>query len=257
MDHHIHIIDIIKQFGPPKRPVVPKDWYIEVDNIIGILDKISSALNISFYLVDNTSQSFLYVSKNPLFLCGYTPEFVKNSGYKFYEKVVSYEDILFLSQINKAGFDFFYRQDVTDRENLVIEYNFELIHLNRTKNRINHKLFPLVLTEDGNIWLSLCIISLSLHEKNTLARIRNTVTNESYVFSPEKNDWEKVILVNLTKKELLVLQLAAQGCSNKIIAEKLSANLNTIKFHKKNLFNKFGTKNIIETIIKARIQGII
>jgi len=42
----------------------------------------------SVYLIDYYRQEFLYVSDNPLFLCGHTAKEVKELGYSFYLKYV-------------------------------------------------------------------------------------------------------------------------------------------------------------------------
>ena len=46
--------------------------------------------------------------------------------------------------------------------------------------------------------------------------------------------------LNLSKRELEVLQLMAEGLSNHEIAERLYVSLSTIKTHSRNLFDKLG-----------------
>lgn len=63
--------------------------------------------------------------------------------------------------------------------------------------------------------------------------------------------------LNLSKRELEVLQLMAQGLSNKEIAERLFVSLSTIKTHANNLFEKMGVERRTQAISRAKHLGII
>src|SRR6188508_3467144 len=106
----------------------------------------------SIYVINYEKMAFEYVSENPLFLCGYTPEEVLNMGYEFYFKNVPEADLELLNAINEAGFDFF--KDVPDKEKkqYSITYDFHLINKDGKHVLINHKLTPLFLTSNGKMW---------------------------------------------------------------------------------------------------------
>ncbi|MDI1265703.1 MAG: LuxR C-terminal-related transcriptional regulator [bacterium] len=53
----------------------------------------------------------------------------------------------------------------------------------------------------------------------------------------------------LTRRERDVLQLAATGCSNKEVAEKLGISYRTVEDHRSNIMHKLGLKNIAELLI--------
>jgi two-component system, NarL family, response regulator LiaR len=63
--------------------------------------------------------------------------------------------------------------------------------------------------------------------------------------------------LSLSKRELEVLQLMAQGLSNKEIAERLFVSLSTIKTHANNLFEKMGVERRTQAISRAKQLGII
>jgi two-component system, NarL family, response regulator LiaR len=63
--------------------------------------------------------------------------------------------------------------------------------------------------------------------------------------------------LGLSKRELEVLQLMAQGLSNKEIAQQLFVSLSTIKTHANNLFDKMGVERRTQAINKAKQLGII
>ena len=63
--------------------------------------------------------------------------------------------------------------------------------------------------------------------------------------------------LNLSKRELEVLQLMAEGLSNNEIAERLYVSLSTIKTHSRNLFDKLGVTRRTQAIDKAKKLFII
>lgn len=63
--------------------------------------------------------------------------------------------------------------------------------------------------------------------------------------------------LNLSKRELEVLQLMAQGLSNQEIADQLFVSLSTVKTHANNLFDKMGVERRTQAINRAKQLGII
>lgn len=63
--------------------------------------------------------------------------------------------------------------------------------------------------------------------------------------------------LNLSKREVDVLQLMAKGLSNQEIADRLFVSLSTVKTHSNNLFEKMGVKRRTQAIEHARQAGII
>ena len=56
----------------------------------------------------------------------------------------------------------------------------------------------------------------------------------------------------LTKRELEILKLIAEGHSNETIAEMLIRSLGTVKTHTSNIYSKLGVKNRTEAVARAR-----
>ena len=63
--------------------------------------------------------------------------------------------------------------------------------------------------------------------------------------------------LELSKRELEVLALMAEGHSNQEIAEKLFISLSTVKTHNQNLFEKLDVKRRIQAVEKARKLQLI
>lgn len=61
----------------------------------------------------------------------------------------------------------------------------------------------------------------------------------------------------LTKRERQVLQLAAEGCSNADMAEKMQISPRTVEVHRSNLIRKLGLRNQTDLIRYALKRGVI
>ncbi len=73
--------------------------------------------------------------------------------------------------------------------------------------------------------------------------------------SPPKE--EKDDQLQLTKRELEVLSLVAQGKSNQEIADELFISIRTVDGHKTNLITKTGSKNIVALLIYAIRNNLV
>lgn len=190
----------------------------------------------ALYIIDYHKRGFLYVSGNPLFLCGEKPGDVEKMGYEFYQKYVMPKDLPMLLEINTADFNFYYEIDGYDRLNYFISYDFHLIHPNGRQILINHKLTPLVLDREKNIWLALCVVKPSTAKNSGNIFITGGGKRGVYHYDLKKQEWEKVPGLRLSLKEKEILLLSTQGYSTDEIARELSVTSATIKFHRKNIF---------------------
>jgi DNA-binding CsgD family transcriptional regulator len=85
------------------------------------------------------------------------------------------------------------------------------------------------------------------------------VEKEVYVTRNENFIPDTALLshLELSKRELEVLDLMAQGHSNQEIAGKLSVSLSTIKTHNQNLFQKLDVKRRTQAVEKAKRLKLI
>ncbi len=72
----------------------------------------------------------------------------------------------------------------------------------------------------------------------------------------ERND-QAIAALGISGRECEVLGLLAEGCSNKIIARRLTISPNTVKTHVSRLFEKLQAANRTEAIAKARELAIL
>ena len=83
-------------------------------------------------------------------------------------------------------------------------------------------------------------------------RIAQTLANEHiHVLRGETSKTE------LTEREHEVLKLLAEGCSNRLIAERLFIAETTVKGYVSNLLDKLGVESRLQAVIRATENGLI
>lgn len=211
----------------------------------------------SIYIIDYQKKGFEYVSDNPLFLCGHTSEEVKEMGYAFYFKYVTKPDLELLLKINTAGFDFYEKLPVEERLSYTISYDFNIKNQEHKTILINQKLTPLFLNKDGKVWKAICIISLSTAQNSGNVEIYKQGDNKIYIYDLEGGFWKTEDKITLTSREKEILQYSARGFKINEIAETIFVSPDTVKFHRKKLFDKLEVANITEAISFATNNKLI
>ncbi|MDR3140872.1 MAG: LuxR C-terminal-related transcriptional regulator [Tannerellaceae bacterium] len=224
--------------------------------MIDSFDAISRLVCKSLYVIDYYKKKFLYVSTNPLFLCGYSAEEVLKLDYLFYLKHVPEQEQVMLTEINRAGFEFYGKIPIEGKLDYTISYNFHLM-TDKKEILINHKITPICLADDGKIWLAACIVSLPTQNMTENIEIHKINEATTWKYSLESHSWTEKKGINLSERERDILSLSAQGYIMKDIADRLCLSLDTIKFHKRNLFVKLEVKSITEAIAFAQNHKLI
>ena len=62
--------------------------------------------------------------------------------------------------------------------------------------------------------------------------------------------------MGLTRREREILQLIAEGSTNKDVAKELSLSINTVNFHRKNMMKKLDIHNQADLVRYALKEGI-
>ena len=244
-------------FIPDNEIRLPEELdYSRVDEYIHSAEAFSRASYQSVYIIDYFRQNFLYVSPNPMFLCGLSPERVKDLGYQFYLDFVPKDEQPFLLMLNKAGFSFYNDIPVSERKDWYISYDFHILN-NGSKILINHKLTPVALTSDGRIWLALCVVSAATHTDAGHIEMHRVGSSEYFEYSTVSRRWIKKQMPTLTDGEKSVLTLSIQGYTMSEIADKICLSPDTIKKYRKRIFEKLDVRNISEAIAAATNNKLI
>ncbi|MVO09563.1 helix-turn-helix transcriptional regulator [Flavobacterium sp. TP390] len=211
----------------------------------------------SIYVIDYQKKGFDYVSENPLFLCGHTGEEVQEMGYAFYFKYVLKQDLDLLLKINGIGFEFYEKIPVEERKFHTISYDFHLKNQEGKIILINQKLTPLFLTNDGKIWKAICIVSLSNEQRSGNIKIFKKGDNKIFKYDLEGDFWKSEEKIELSDREKEVLSYSIRGFTITEIADAIYVSPDTVKFHRRKLFDKLGVNNISEAVAFATNNKLI
>ncbi len=229
----------------------------QTENYLEAIEAFTRTTYKSIYVIDYETQGFDYVSDNPLFLCGNTASEVKEMGYDFYFKYVPKEDLELLLKINTIGFDFYEKIPLQDRKDYSISYDFHLKNKEGKTILINQKLTPMFLTESGKIWKAICFVSLSTQQNSGNITITKKNATQRIVYDLTADCWKSIKNIELSMREKEILQYSIRGYTINEISEKIYISSNTIKFHRKKLFEKLGVANIYEAISYATINKLL
>ncbi|MDA9563707.1 response regulator transcription factor [Flavobacteriales bacterium] len=96
------------------------------------------------------------------------------------------------------------------------------------------------------------IASLNKGEKFFCGKVLDAINQESLALSESS-----CAPISLSKRELEIIALIADGGTNKDIAEKLFLSTHTVMTHRKNIMNKLGVKNTAGIVIYAVKENVI
>lgn len=239
-------------FKPVKlTKVYGKKDYKTLVPVIEFAKSISHLTYQSIYLIDYYKRGFVYVSENPIFLCGNSSDEVLNDGYLHYFNNVPESDLEMLNEINTVGHSFYNSLPNSQKLDYFISYDF---HLNQPYGKpilINHKLTPIILDEKCNPWIALCFVSISSQSKPGNVVFKNNVERKQFLYDFKIKEWTMIDYLFLKKTEKAILLYSAQGYTMTQIAEQLFLSVDTVKYYKRSIFAKLNVKSISEAIAKS------
>ena len=133
----------------------------------------------------------------------------------------------------------------------VIEYRFIVLE---HSIEIYGGLIALLFAAVG-IWLG-----LKITRKEQVIVERETIIEKEVLVpagTPFSLNEQRLQELAITKRELEILGLIAQGMSNREIAEELFVSENTVKTHSSRLFDKLSARRRTQAVQKAKELGLI
>ncbi|HEY9596509.1 MAG TPA: response regulator transcription factor [Cyanophyceae cyanobacterium] len=123
----------------------------------------------------------------------------------------------------------------------------------------DHLLEALQVTKEGNSWIDPAIAKIVLNQaKSTEAGNENTPISKTVTINAAPSEYSQLLeAYPLTERELEVLQLIVEGCSNAVIAEKLYITVGTVKTHVRNILNKLCADDRTQAAVRALRSGLV
>lgn len=228
----------------------------EIEHPIDYLQAFTRTSNKSIYIIDVLRKRFEYVSENPLFLCGHTPQEVLELGFKFYLEKVKKEDLKLLRKMNEMWLAFCENIPTGEIKQYTLVCDFHLDFYGKPI-LVNHKYTPVLLSKGGKIGKAMCIVSLASSHGAGNILIERQGSTTVWEYNETEEVWKASEKVYLTSRETEILMYASQGISVNEIAEKMCVVPDTVKFHRKKLFEKLEVRNISQAIAVATSYKLI
>lgn len=156
----------------------------------------------------------------------------------------------------KLEFDFFQLLntiDVTDRKDYQVITKLRIKKKDGKYAFVQHRLIYVASSEDGSIWLALCLYNL-IFDHPEFEIPQGVILNNRTGKVIKDNEDRFGTLLSLREKE--VLQLIKYGRRSKEIADKLSLSINTVNRHRQNIFRKLNVTNAMEACKVAENTGL-
>ena len=114
-------------------------------------------------------------------------------------------------------------------------------------------------TQEGHAWIDPAIAKIVLSQaKKTSPGSSLTESENQIKINAAAPEYSQLLeAYPLTERELEVLQLIVEGCSNAEIAEKLFITVGTVKTHVRNILNKLCADDRTQAAVRALRSGLV
>lgn len=128
--------------------------------------------------------------------------------------------------------------------------------------RFDNLLEAVRVTYNGNAWIDPAIARIVLQQAQQNPPKPEAITLDSKSIdtnsrSAENQSDDMIDPYTLTERELEVLQLIVEGCSNAVIAERLYITVGTVKTHVRNILNKLCADDRTQAAVRALRSGLV
>jgi DNA-binding CsgD family transcriptional regulator len=226
--------------------------YKVAEGLLKHTKSMESLLDKCFTIFDYYRNEFYYISPNTPFF-SVTGSLQKQS-YQFLIENSDNEDIVLMHNIQQRAFKFLQKTEVHERSNYVFSVYVRMICQGKKVETI-YRVKAEVLDKKGNIWLSLAVLDKT--DKYIRPQVIHILTGEKHFFKPMPLSEFKSYTHKLSKKELLVLNLMAEGLNSIESCEKLQIKTPTYKRHRSGIYRKLGTDSKLSALNRAFVYGII
>lgn len=121
---------------------------------------------------------------------------------------------------------------------------------------ITEQFIPLAADADGNIWLLLSTVSVSV-DQTSPANVRSIIIDKGsgdvFSLSDKLYSYDKI----LSDREMEILRLISQGKLSKEIADILHISVATVNTHRQHILQHLNADNSMEALNHARSLGLI
>lgn len=244
------------------------DEQIDRGDLINLLDRFSSSYpSIScmplLFLIDYARGKYVVMGDDSRLITGQDPRAFLDGGIPVLLDIFQQDDFkVYNEKIFKANSDFLKSKPASEHHQFLFSYNFRVKHANGSLVSVLQKGSYITSPETGLPLYSFgTVTDITDHKKDTV--IKHIIEKKSAA----KGNFRDIVQENfffpheedrlLSRHELAILELMAEGFSGKQISLKMKITENTTANHRKNMLRKMNVKNVAEMVAFACRTGLI
>ena len=247
---------IFSSFYRYKKPVVfnniyDYDWHYQMQEKVRCIRMHVHALNKPCLVVCNMTYQLLYCSHEIIDFLGYSLQDVINTNGFLFSEILYPEDSDFIGELSQ-GIKSLLQKYNNDENFMHYHIRFFLRFKHKSTNAIGADctIYPLLYVE-GKTLFSVITLNENVHHDKYTCEVCFYKAKHRYVYSIKEQSFVPEYKLLLKSIEHTILLMVANGERELAISRKLSIDLNTVKYHKKNIMAKLSVHSMPEAVYHA------
>ena len=208
------------------------------------------------YLWDVQNDRCVYTSPGMLVRYGLSEDEFENRGLGALVALMPPEEAKMIESV-RTGIEKVYMEvPYVLRQRMVLSLSFYYRRGGRTVSD-NQKLALLSFDREGKPGLMFGTVSPFVFNGSGSIIVNIAETSQFFCYDPDTGDWNPLECVHLTENELLMLHLSMQGYTMGRNGEMMCKSVETVRFYRRQVFQKLGVNSINEAIAYAVQYGMI
>jgi DNA-binding CsgD family transcriptional regulator len=221
------------------------------------LQRLDAIDGSSVALFDMRSRSYRFLTSSFKFLGGYSRADAIEIGPDYFFSLMHEGDRNFVLETVVRTFRLLFSVPAEERKDYKLSFEFSIRAATGNLVRVLQQVVVLELDKRGTIWLVLIANDLapkSIRDDGLERRLINMKTGQWWLFQPPHQGNDKG---TLSRRELEVLGLVANGMASREIAERLFISVATVNNHRQRILEKLGTRSSAEAVRYAAGLGLV
>ncbi len=229
--------------------------YSVVEKHITAIQTLTNIGNSGYNIFDICKRQILFYSSNFGQLLGYTPSDYGDKGQQFFAGKIHPDDALQLSLKSITTFRIFEALPSAEKLGHKIISEYRMLNAGGKYVRLIEQYQIIELDRTGQMWLMMGVVDVSPNQEEGTGIKSQLLNFRTGEFIPL--DAVTKPRIELTKREMEILNLVKEGYLSKEISSKLSISLHTVNTHRQRFLEKLGVNNSVEAVMFASKFGLL
>ena len=229
--------------------------YSSITRHADMLQRLSEIGNSGTGIFDLNKKQIVFYSSNFGNLLGYSRQVDNLNNQQFFAGRIHPDDAVKCSLNGVSILKLLSNMPASEKLNHKMVTEYRMLNAENRYVRLIEQYQVLELDARGQIWLMFNIVDVSPNQneyEETTSKLLNFRTG--HIISMDE---DVKLQVELTNREIEILQLVKDGLLSKEISDKLSISVHTVNTHRQRFLEKLGANNSMEAVIFASKYGLI